>query len=134
MLGAITLRGYRLDQNGSPAAGDPATYAKGTPCDALQIFPPLNLILRQKRCVLFLHWIQRRFTDKTPDSLEQPKTKSSAAGSKKCGIGLTVLETPPHAVISIADGSPLARSHQVLQGDILIAIEDELVADATMVV
>jgi C-terminal processing protease CtpA/Prc len=51
-----------------------------------------------------------------------------------CGIGLTVLETPPHAVISIADGSPLARSHQVLQGDILIAIEDELVADATMVV
>jgi len=51
---------------------------------------------------------------------------------KPCGIGLTILDHPPHLVTYISPDGPAARSHAIDVGDALVAINKELVADMAM--
>jgi C-terminal processing protease CtpA/Prc len=48
---------------------------------------------------------------------------------KICGIGLTVLDDPPHTVTFLKPGGAAAESMSIEIGDHLVAINDELVAD-----
>ena len=51
---------------------------------------------------------------------------------KPCGIGLTILDHPPHLVTYITPDGPAARSHAIEVGDALVAINAECVADMPM--
>ena len=51
---------------------------------------------------------------------------------KPCGIGLTILDNPPHLVTYITPDGPAARSHAIEVGDALVAINSECVADMPM--
>lgn len=46
-----------------------------------------------------------------------------------CGIGLTVLDEPPHTVTYLKPGGAAAESMSIEVGDHLVAINSELVAD-----
>jgi C-terminal processing protease CtpA/Prc len=46
-----------------------------------------------------------------------------------CGIGLTVLDDPPHTVTFLKPGGAAAESMSIEIGDHLVAINEELVAD-----
>ena len=45
---------------------------------------------------------------------------------KPCGIGLTILDNPPHIVTYISPDGPAARSHAIEVGDTLVAINTEV--------
>ena len=55
-----------------------------------------------------------------------------AGQGKPCGVGLTIMDSPPHHITSIAPHGPADRSHAVQVGDTLVAIDDELVAHLPM--
>uniref|UniRef100_A0A7S4PHL6 PDZ domain-containing protein n=1 Tax=Guillardia theta TaxID=55529 RepID=A0A7S4PHL6_GUITH len=63
-----------------------------------------------------------------PVGAMSPSVAQQRSG-KPCGIGLTILDDPPHLVTYIHPNGPAARSHAIREGDCLVAIDQALVAD-----
>ena len=57
---------------------------------------------------------------------------TSKPAGKPCGIGITILDQPPHQVTYLTPEGPAARSQAIEVGDVLVAIDNELVADMDM--
>ena len=57
-----------------------------------------------------------------PVGAMSPSVAQQRSG-KPCGIGLTILDDPPHCVTYIHPNGPAARSHAIREGDCLVAID-----------
>jgi C-terminal processing protease CtpA/Prc len=63
---------------------------------------------------------------------ETPSENVPEPAPRICGIGLTVLDEPPHTVTYLKPGGAAAESMSIEIGDHLVAINNELVADLTI--
>eukprot|EP00286_Rhodomonas_abbreviata_P006347 CAMPEP_0181338036 /NCGR_PEP_ID=MMETSP1101-20121128/28401_1 /TAXON_ID=46948 /ORGANISM="Rhodomonas abbreviata, Strain Caron Lab Isolate" /LENGTH=241 /DNA_ID=CAMNT_0023448697 /DNA_START=308 /DNA_END=1030 /DNA_ORIENTATION=- len=121
------VAGGSAAENGSIQTGDELIRVDGTTVTEMDVNGATDLIFDPQ------HRNRNSITPERsvkPTGAMGPETKR--AGGKPCGIGMTVMDEPPHLVTFLQPNGPSHRSHAIEIGDCLVAIDKELVADMSM--
>ena len=124
--GTIKIKGFvsggSAQQSGKLKEGDELVRVDGRAVTEMTVAQATDLIMNGFQAP---HSSAAATPIKPVGQMTPPQGAKKHSG-KPCGIGLTILDNPPHIVTYITPDGPAARSHAIEVGDTLVAINKEV--------
>ena len=124
--GTIKIKGFvaggSAQQSGKLKEGDELVRVDGRAVSEMTVVQATDLIMNGFQAPQS----SAAATPIKPVGQMTPPQGAKKHSGKPCGIGLTILDNPPHIVTYISPDGPAARSHAIEVGDTLVAINKEV--------